>query len=357
MIRPVFAVLATGGSGPVTPLPLLLEVAAVDGVDAGAVLGVLDTYAPLLDRICRDGPLELVGLVHPTLLDHLTTTGGRHWVDTTNTRRLVLDAVDRLEPVEGIYRDNPLARWAAEADVHFYWAAGDAIGAYKAMRRRPLPTPRQNLDRWTAALPRMVAALGPGHRYTLATRGNVAFWTGECGNGQDALRLFRELLPDQVNVLGVHHPDTLTTRSNIAAWTGECGNGQEALRLFRELLPDEVKVLGVHHPDTLATRGNIATWTGECGNGQEALRLFRELLPDRVKVLGAHHPDTLATRGNIATWTGECGNGQEALSLYRELLPDQVRVLGADHPDTVTTRRNIAFLEAKLGQEGPPSHE
>jgi hypothetical protein len=29
------------------------------------------------------------------------------------------------------------------------------------------------------------------------------------------------LLPDQVRVLGRSHPDTLATRRNIARWTGE----------------------------------------------------------------------------------------------------------------------------------------
>ena len=87
-----------------------------------------------------------------------------------------------------------------------------------------------------------------------------------------ALRLFRELLPDQARVLGPDHPDILTTRGNIAAWTGQCGDPAAALRLYRELLPDQLRVLGPDHPDTLATRGNIAAWTARSGAnaGQES---------------------------------------------------------------------------------------
>ena len=66
-----------------------------------------------------------------------------------------------------------------------------------------------------------------------------------------------------MRVLGRDHPDTLTTRGNIAGWTGECGDRAEALRLSRELLPDRVRVLGRDHPDTLTTRREIARLAGE----------------------------------------------------------------------------------------------
>jgi hypothetical protein len=69
----------------------------------------------------------------------------------------------------------------------------------------------------------------------------------------------RELLPDQERVLGRDHPDTLGTRSNIAYWTGQTGDADEALRLFRELLPDQERVLGCDHPDTLGTRNMISS--------------------------------------------------------------------------------------------------
>jgi hypothetical protein len=68
------------------------------------------------------------------------------------------------------------------------------------------------------------------------------------------------------------HPDTLTIRGNIAHWTGECGDAPEALRLFKALLPDQERVLGPDHPDTLTTRGNIAHGTGECGDASVAAR-------------------------------------------------------------------------------------
>ena len=76
----------------------------------------------------------------------------------------------------------------------------------------------------------------------------------------------------------------LATRNNIASWTGRHGDTAGALRLFQELLPDLIRVLGPDHPHVLTTRGNIASWMAEHGDAAGALRLFQELLPDLIRV-------------------------------------------------------------------------
>ena len=201
----------------------------------------------------------------------------------------------------------------------------------------------------TALLPDLERVLGRSHRDTLATRSNIAAWTGECGDAAGALRLFTALLPDLERVLGPDHPGTLATRSNIASWTGECGDAAGALRLFTALLPDRERVLGPDHLATLATRNNVAFWTGRCGDAAEALRLSTPLLPDQERVLGPDHPGTLTTRNNVASWTGECGDAAGALRLFTALLPDRERVLGPDHPETLATRNNVAAWTGECG--------
>ncbi len=49
----------------------------------------------------------------------------------------------------------------------------------------------------------------------------------------------------------------MASRPEIASWTGQAGEPAEALRLYQLLLPDRERVFGPHHPDTLATRERI----------------------------------------------------------------------------------------------------
>ena len=346
----VLAPLAAAGAGPVMPLNLLCAVSAQFGGphEPARVRDVLVRLGRLVVRNHPGTDREVVGLFHPTLAEHL----GRHArqrVDVISAHRVLLEEIDRLAPVTGIYVDNPLYRWATEAEAEHLWELGEINRALHSLWRRPLPTPRENLARWTMWHSRVRSRRGPHHPDTLTVRGNIAHWTGETGDGEGALALYRELLPDFERVLGPHHPDTLTVRGNIAHWTGETGDGAGALALSREVLPDLERVLGPHHPDTLTVRDNIAAWIGQMGDGAGALRLSRELLPDLERVLGPHHPDTLTVRGNIAHWTGQTGDGAGALALLRELLPDRERVLGPHHPDTLITRGNIAPWIGQMG--------
>ena len=86
------------------------------------------------------------------------------------------------------------------------------------------------------------------------------------GRRAGALTLGFDLLLDQERVLGRDHPNTLATRHNIASWTGEMGDARGALQHLIDLLPDQERVLGRDHPNTLATRHNIASWTDKAGD-------------------------------------------------------------------------------------------
>ncbi len=79
----------------------------------------------------------------------------------------------------------------------------------------------------------------------------------------------------RVRVLGSDDRETLATRNNIAAWTGR-RVVPEAFRFFQELLPDVERVLDREDPDTLRTRSNIAAWTGETGNARDLAHLGHE---------------------------------------------------------------------------------
>ncbi|WP_157467196.1 tetratricopeptide repeat protein [Frankia sp. QA3] len=351
-LLPVLTPLVAAGAGPTVPIELLAAAADwLDGPDQpAAVRGVLARLDRLVVRAHPGTARELVGLAHPALVDHLVGHPTRR-LDPAAGRRILLNEIEDLAPITGIYTDNPLYRWAAGSEAEFHWQNGQVANALRALRRRPLPTPRQNLDRWAAWLPRVHALRGPDHPDTLTTRHEIAYWTGQAGDPAGALDLLRQLLPDRERVLGPHHPGTLNTRHEIASWTGQTGDPAGALDLLRRLLPDRERVLGPHHPGTLNTRHEIASWTGQTGDPAGALDLFHHLLPDLERVLGPRHPDTLTTRHNIAYWTGQTGDPAGALDLSRRLLPDRERVLGPHHPDTLTTRHNIAYWARRIEEE------
>lgn len=57
------------------------------------------------------------------------------------------------------------------------------------------------------------------------------------GDYRHALHQAEQELPLRRSLQGDDHPDTLATRANIAFWTGQVGDPAAALRLSRELLP------------------------------------------------------------------------------------------------------------------------
>jgi tetratricopeptide repeat protein len=134
---------------------------------------------------------------------------------------------------------------------------------------------------------------------------------------------------------GPRPPRYLATRHNIALWTGKAGEAGPARHLFAALLPDVTRVLGADHPETLKARGGVAGWTGE-GDPGWTRDLFAALLPDVTRVLGPEHPETLRARASHARWTGQAGEVGQARDLFAALLPDVKRLLGPDHPDTLT---------------------
>jgi tetratricopeptide (TPR) repeat protein len=347
----VLSVLAAAGAGPALPLKLLLAASGKLGGPATEA-GVRDELFRLRGLVVRGSAgteREHAGLFHDTLVGHIADYSAPAVLAAHRALTYCIQLLAPPDTSQAGMRD-PIQRYAFEREAEHLWALGDTDGTLRCLNERKAAAPRDNLRRLISWGPRIENHLGADHPVTLQTRGYIARYTGEYGEGREALRLYEALLPDQARALGADHPDTLRTRGNIAYVTGECGKVREALRLSEALLPDMERVLGADHPATLATRQIIARFTGECGEAREALRLFETLLPDQARVLGADHPNTLQTRGYIARFTGECGEAREASRLFEALLPDQERVLGPDHSDTLETRGHIARSTGQCGE-------
>lgn len=103
--------------------------------------------------------------------------------------------------------------------------------------------------------------LDAGHPVALATRQNIAYWTGLNGDQFGALRNSRRCTRRRFGYSAPTTP-TLTTRYNIASRKVCAGDAGDAARIFEEIGTDLVGVLGNGNPTTVAIRQNITylTW-------------------------------------------------------------------------------------------------
>ncbi|WP_128381937.1 tetratricopeptide repeat protein [Streptomyces cavernae] len=362
-LRAALTVLVAAGPGAVLPLPALLDACQRLGVPSLDEAGLGKCLAPLRRYIMRAAAGQgtsstmLYGLFHQSLVDYLAgalpTGPGAYGVDVVAGHRALasslatLAAGDKRTPANA---REPLYDYAERAEPDHLWRCGAYKQIIHSLKARLSAVPRENLQRWQRWHQEFTQFLAPDDPNTLTARHEIAYWTGEAGKPDDALKLYSNVLEDRIRVLGPDDPDTLATRHGIARWTGEAGNPDEALKLYTELFADAKRALG-SDPLLFLVRHGLGFWTGEAGKPEEALKLYKDLLNDRIRILGPDDPDTLATRHNLAHWTGETGKPEEALKLYKDLLNDRIRVLGPDHPSTLATRHNLA---RRTGETGKP---
>lgn len=187
--------------------------------------------------------------------------------------------------------------------------------------------------------------LGDDAWFTLVVRHGVAYWTGVCGRApqarqrtQDLLDVYRERLDDH------DHRALRLLRDDLARWTGESGDAQDAARRYAELHGDTERILGPDAAETLLTRHNTAYWTAAQGARARALAECRALLDDEQRVNGPAHPHTLAVRHNIAGWTETEGEPRESLRQFTTLLEDRTAALGHEHPHTLLNAFHVGRL-------------
>jgi tetratricopeptide (TPR) repeat protein len=184
--------------------------------------------------------------------------------------------------------------------------------------------------------------VGPDHRDTLTSRNNLAIAYEEAGRTAEAITLHEQTLAARERLLGADHPDTLQSRGNLANAYQEAGRTAEATTLHEQTLAARERVLGPDHPSTLQSRNNLANAYQEAGRTAEAITLHEQTLAARERVLGPDHPGTLQSRGNLAVAYQAAGRTAEAITLHEQTLAARERVLGPDHPDTLNSRGNLA---------------
>jgi hypothetical protein len=178
-VRPVLAVLAAAGVGPVLPLALLYAASGRLG-GPGEAARVRDVLVQLRGLVVRGGPgtpEEHVGVFHTTFAEYLRTDP-EAGIDEQAAHAALADAIDQLAPSRTHDPSDPMHRYAASAEAEHLWAAGRRAQVIGVLRARMSHIPAENLARWTAWCARLQNTLGPDHPDTLAARNEVAAWTG-----------------------------------------------------------------------------------------------------------------------------------------------------------------------------------
>lgn len=215
--------------------------------------------------------------------------------------------------------------------------------------------------RLPAAWP-MCAALMPHARAVLHLTsegmGLIAQYLGYSGSYPAARDLSELIVAAHMedDAYGAEHPATLATRHDLASWTGDSGDAAAARDQLAALLPVREQIMGSEHRSTLATRHSLAYWSGVAGDVTGARDQFAILLPIDERILGSEHPATLAARHELARWTGAAGDAAGARDQLAALLPIDERLMGAEHPYTLDTRTRIAYWAGKTGKSASP-HE
>lgn len=395
-LAPVMAILNCAGAGVALPLTVLCEASGrLAGPDTfAAVRGSIFDLNRVVERIEPGTPDELVMLIHPTLVEHLSSSDNLYAIPPlAQAHSAVAAALATLAPMPGDgTEEDPAREYANRNEATHRWEAGDYEGAVTVLIGRPSPSARENLDRWAGWTQRITDRLGATARLSLQARQQLAFWTSRSGLYSDALGLYEELVPMVTSSLGEDDPLalrvrfdeakcrgvngrgtsetrdgllllepaitraagpfaelTLDVRRGVGAWTGLAGDPHGAVAVLRPLLADCQAHLGPAHAKTLACRNTLARWTAECGESAQAVEEFRALLPAQTRRLGPTHRETLRTRYSIAYFSGEAGKGEVALQLMNELIEVQRNALGDEHPDTLRTAHGIGVWTGMTG--------
>ncbi|MFF2085724.1 tetratricopeptide repeat protein [Nocardia sp. NPDC058176] len=337
----LLALLAAAGVGPVLPVEIARNALAALGTDLSTP-GLRDLVTSLGALVARAAPstdYERIGLAHwafaAPIIEHIDTG-----IETAHLA--VADSLSATETAR-------MPAYRAKAGARHLALGGRTTEAVSLLDSLESSRPADNVARWRALLPELLAVIGAHHPDTLLARHRISYWRGESGEVSGALTGFRQLVADQTRVLGKHHRDTLRTRHDIATCRSRTGDVIGALASFERLLADQSRELGEHDRDTLRTRHSVSYYRGECGDITGAYTAAEQLLADLRHLVGPDHPDTLAVRHHLATRLGQSGDVTGACAALESLRADQTRVLGAEHPNVLRTRNNIASWRGGSG--------
>jgi energy-coupling factor transporter ATP-binding protein EcfA2 len=347
VLRPVLAVAAAAGVGPV--LPIEVAIAATSSLGGPRTRTRLhDGLVRLSGLVVRDEPgldQERVGIFHQSLCDDYifrTDAGVQFPVDVAEAHGAVADALRELAPPDMYDADDPLQQYAILTEPEHLWASGRIAEVLDSLNRPRRVRPPDERDRWRLWSERFRDRLGPDHADTLSARERLARFTGQAGDPGGAREQYALLMPALERLWGPNDERTLDAKNTQAFNVGCAGDPEAAAAQYRLLVPLFEKFSGADATDTLNARENYARFLGEAGNPAAARDQLAQLVAVLHESLGPNAFRTLRARSNLAKFTADAGDPMSAHDQLCVVAPALQAAVGTAHLDTLAAFCNLA---------------
>jgi serine/threonine protein kinase len=211
-------------------------------------------------------------------------------------------------------------------------------------------------ERAVAALSR---ALGPDHRDTLDSSGNLANDYAVLGRLEKAIDLLKPTLDRFEATVGPDDLHTFRARCALGGFYQMANDLPKAIELLEPTLARLESKRPPDDPDTIATRNNLAMAYRKSDNVPKAIPLYEKNLKLGEATWGPDGPETLLIRNNLAEAYRAVGGLKDAIALHEQNLRLRKAKLPSGHPDTLVSRNNLAmaYLADRRFKEAIALHE
>ena len=300
------------------------------------ILGVFGlAYGMIKAQIERDEALrqeQLASAADIFLNDLIGSTDPDHLGVEATVHDLLASAA---EQIEGRFVNEPLVRagiLTTLGNAHF------GIGEYH--NARPFHEEARAL---------FLAELGPEHKLTLRSAGNLANTYAKLGLIQEAEDLLLTARETAERVFGPEHVETISAVEDLATFYIDFEKFDAAEPLIERVADAYRRSLKKDHRAELKSRTSLGMLRSAQGRHREAEAILRETVETMRRDMGRSHLATLNAMNALAITLRELGRNDEAFEILSYVVEERERRLGPEHPYTLDSRHNLANAYSALG--------
>jgi tetratricopeptide (TPR) repeat protein len=150
--------------------------------------------------------------------------------------------------------------------------------------------------------------------------------------------------------LGPHHRDTVASLGNVAACLKGQSKFSEAQALYERVLADCERIHGPNHTEVATILADMAGVHCQLGDPRQAKSMLERALAIHEQVLGPQHLQVAHTVNNLAGCHVRLRDLTQAKALFERALAIYETQLGRTHPDTASILSALADLAAVTGR-------